>query len=39
MMDVLYVAGSIGFFALMLAYVRACEALGHDPDRAEDRTP
>jgi hypothetical protein len=39
MMDVLYVAGSIGFFALMLAYVHACEALGHDTDRAEDRTP
>ena len=39
MMDVLYVAGSVAFFALMLAYVRACEALGHDTDRAEDRAP
>jgi hypothetical protein len=39
MMDLLYVAGSVAFFALMLAYVRACEALGHDTDRPEDRTP
>ncbi len=39
MMDMLYVVGSVAFFALMLAYVRACEALGHDTDRAEDRTP
>ena len=38
MMDVVYVAGSVAFFLLMLAYVRACEALGHDTDRAEDRT-
>ncbi len=28
MLDVLYVAGSVVFFALMLAYVRGCEALG-----------
>jgi hypothetical protein len=26
--DVIYVVGTIGFFALMLLYVRACEALG-----------
>jgi hypothetical protein len=39
MMDVLYVVGSMAFFALMLAYVRACETLGQDTDRAEDRTP
>lgn len=39
MMDVLYVAGSAAFFALMLAYVWACEALGHASDRPEDRTP
>lgn len=39
MMDVLYIAGSVAFFALMLAYVRACEALGHDTDQAEDRAP
>ena len=39
MLDVLYVLGTIAFFALMLAYVRACEGLGHDADHPEDRTP
>ncbi len=28
MMDLLYVLGSIGFFALMLVYVVGCERLG-----------
>lgn len=28
MMDLMYVAGTIAFFALMIACVRACEALG-----------
>lgn len=28
MLDLIYVAGTILFFALMLAYVRGCEALG-----------
>ncbi len=28
MLDLLYVLGSLGFFALMLGYVRACERLG-----------
>jgi hypothetical protein len=28
--DVLYVAGTIVFFALMLAYVRGCARLGSD---------
>lgn len=28
MRDLLYLLGSIGFFALMVAYVRVCEALG-----------
>lgn len=28
MIDLFYVAGTIVFFALMLAYVRACEHLG-----------
>ncbi len=34
MLDLLYVAGTIAFFALMIAYVRACESLGarHDAD-------
>jgi hypothetical protein len=28
MNDVLYVAGTFGFFALMLGYVKACDRLG-----------
>ncbi len=38
MRDLLYVLGTIGFFALMIAYVRACEALGHESDQSEERT-
>jgi hypothetical protein len=37
MLDVLYVIGTVAFFGLMLAYVRACEALGHDAEQTEDR--
>jgi hypothetical protein len=35
--DVLYVLGTLAFFALMLAYVRACEVLGGSvsPDAAD----
>jgi len=36
MTDLLYVLGTIGFFAAMLAYVRGCEALGHRVE-AEER--
>jgi len=28
MFDLLYAAGTIAFFALMIGYVRACESLG-----------
>lgn len=28
MLDVIYVLGTLAFFALMLAYVHACAALG-----------
>jgi hypothetical protein len=37
MLDLLYVLGTIAFFGLMMAYVRACEALGqgHDDARRE----
>ena len=28
MIDLIYVVGTIAFFALMLLYVRACERLG-----------
>jgi hypothetical protein len=38
MYDVLYVVGSIAFFALMLGYVRGCAQLGRD-DQPEDLTP
>jgi hypothetical protein len=38
MMDVLYVVGTLIFFGLMLAYVRACEGLGQDTERGEERT-
>jgi hypothetical protein len=36
--DLLYVLGTIVFFGAMLAYIRACEALGHDSEGVEDRT-
>jgi hypothetical protein len=38
MLDLLYVLGTVGFFALMIAYVRACEALGRDSEHVEERT-
>jgi hypothetical protein len=38
MLDIAYIALTVVFFALMLAYVRACERLGHRQER-EERTP
>ena len=38
MLDVVYVLGSIGFFALMLAYVRGCERLGRSGAEEEPRS-
>lgn len=35
MLDVLYVLGTIAFFALMVVYVRACESLGARRDADE----
>jgi hypothetical protein len=32
MLDLLYLAGTLAFFAAMLAYVRGCERLGRRPD-------
>ena len=29
MNDLIYVIGTIAFFALMIAYVRGCDRLGH----------
>ena len=38
MRDAAYVALTLGFFALMLAYVRGCAALAHRSD-GEERAP
>jgi hypothetical protein len=38
MLDLLYVALTVGFFALMLAYIRGCERLGREAG-AEDERP
>jgi hypothetical protein len=37
MLDLLYVALTIAFFALMLGYVRACALLGRDEPGEESR--
>ena len=37
MLDVLYIAITIAFFAIMLAYIRGCEALGRETTHEEDR--
>jgi len=37
MMDALYLAGTLAFFALMLLYVEGCDRLGRAAD--VDRTP
>jgi len=36
-LDLVYIAVTVGFFALMLAYVRGCERLGHD-ETGEERS-
>jgi hypothetical protein len=38
MLDVAYIALTLGFFALTLAYIRGCERLGHRQD-GEERAP
>ena len=35
MRDALYLLGTVGFFAAMMAYVRACEGLGRGIDKQE----
>jgi hypothetical protein len=37
MLDVVYILVTVAFFALMLAYVRACERLGKDGTGEEER--
>ena len=41
MLDLIYVAGSIAFFALMILYVAACDRLGRaaDVERSEEMKP
>jgi hypothetical protein len=36
MRDLLYLAGTVLFFALMRAYVRGCETLGRKPAEQRD---
>jgi hypothetical protein len=38
MLDIAYIALTVAFFALLLAYVRGCEKLGHRQD-GEERAP
>jgi len=35
MLDLIYIVITIGFFALMLRYVRACEALGRREEKEQ----
>jgi hypothetical protein len=37
MIDFLYIAGSIFFFGLMLAYIRGCDRLGRSGSGNEER--
>jgi hypothetical protein len=37
MLDAVYIAVTVAFFALMLAYLRGCERLGRDDTGEEDR--
>lgn len=43
MYDLLYLAGTVAFYALMLAYVAGCERLGRSADgdesAADERRP
>lgn len=39
MMDIVYVAATVAFFALTLAYVRACAALGRSSNADEAGRP
>ena len=37
MLDLLYIAITIAFFAIMLAYIRGCEALGRATTQMDER--
>ena len=36
MLDIIYVLGTVAFFALMLGYVAGCERLGRSSDSTSD---
>jgi hypothetical protein len=36
MLDLLYVAMTVGFFVFMLLYIRGCESLGRGADESKD---
>jgi hypothetical protein len=37
MIDLLYILGALGFFALMLGYAAACEKLGRGEDDGDEQ--
>ena len=37
MLDIVYIAITLAFFGLMLAYVRGCERLGREAGHEEER--
>jgi len=37
MLDIVYIALTLAFFGLMLAYVRGCKRLGREATHEEDR--
>lgn len=39
MIDLIYIGVTVGFFGLMLLYVRACERLGRDTTETTEKTP
>jgi hypothetical protein len=39
MLDLMYIVITIAFFALMLAYVRGCEAVAHKQDTDGEQRP
>lgn len=39
MLDVIYILGTVAFFALMLLYVRVCERLGRDATGRAEHGP
>jgi hypothetical protein len=36
MLDLLYVTMTVGFFAVMLVYIRGCESLGRGTEESKD---